>query len=129
MEEAFCFLQLLVNTGEMKKSRFIKTAVALFAFLLILLASLYFLRPAYREIDGRMRQAESRFLADFSESTGLGLSYDSISPSILSGITIRNIRVYDFKTGEDILTTTSSILSIICFAVRLAVPLNTVCSI
>ena len=84
----------------MKKSRFIKTAVALFAFLLILLASLYFLRPAYREIDGRMRQAESRFLADFSESTGLGLSYDSISPSILSGITIRNIRVYDFKTGE-----------------------------
>ncbi|MBQ9538678.1 MAG: hypothetical protein IJU95_05360 [Treponema sp.] len=88
----------------MKKSRFIKTLVALFAFLLILFASLYFLRPAYREIDGRMRQAAGYFLSEFSESTGLGLSYDSISPSILTGITIRNIRVYDVQSGEVILS-------------------------
>lgn len=104
MEEAFCFLQLLVNTGEMKKSRFIKTTVALLAFLLIFLASLYFLGPAYREIDGRMRQAEKLFLVELSETTGLGLTYGSLSPSILTGITIRDIRIYDSRTGEDILT-------------------------
>ena len=71
---------------------------------MIFLASLYFLRPVYREIDGRVRLAESRFLTEFSESTGLGLSYDSISPSILTGITIRNIRIYDIRTGEALLT-------------------------
>lgn len=73
-------------------------------FLLILFASLSFLRPVYREIDGRMRQAESRFLTEFSESTGLGLSYDSISPSLLTGITIRNICIRDIRNGETILT-------------------------
>ncbi len=88
----------------MKKSRFIKTTVALLVFLLIFFTSLYFLRPAYREIDSRMRLAEERFLTEFSESTGLGLSYDSLSPSIFTGITIQNIRIYDYKTGEDILT-------------------------
>ena len=97
-------MRLLVNTGEMKKSRFIKTAVALLVFLLIFLASLYFLRPAYREIDGRMRRAEGLFLAELSETTGLGLTYGSLSPSILTGITISDIRVYDSRTDEDILT-------------------------
>lgn len=88
----------------MKKSRLIKTTVALLAFLLIFLASLYFLGPAYREIDSRMRRAEALLLAELSETTGLSLSYDSLSPSILTGITIRNIRIYDSRTGEDILT-------------------------
>ncbi|MBP5156680.1 MAG: hypothetical protein ILP18_02250 [Treponema sp.] len=88
----------------MEKSRFIKPVVALFSFLLIFLASLYFLRPVYREIDSRMRQAQARFLSEFLEATGVGLSYGSISPSILTGITINNIRIYDFQTGEDILT-------------------------
>ncbi|MBQ6567484.1 MAG: hypothetical protein IJL80_10545, partial [Treponema sp.] len=78
--------------------------MALLVFLLIFLASLYFLRPAYREIDGRMRRAEGLFLAELSETTGLGLTYGSLSPSILTGITISDIRVYDSRTDEDILT-------------------------
>ncbi len=86
------------------KSRLVKTSIGLLVFLTILLASLYFLSPIYRTITKTVHETESRFLSKFSELTSLGISYDSLSPSILSQVWINNIMVFDVSSGEEILT-------------------------
>ena len=85
------------------KSRFVKSAIGVCVFLIILLLSLYVMAPIYRTIDSLMHQAESEFLSEFSEKTNLSISYDSLSPSILTGITVKNIRVFEISTGDEIL--------------------------
>ncbi|MCR5763501.1 MAG: translocation/assembly module TamB [Treponema sp.] len=57
----------------------------------------------YRVIDSFMHKAESDLLSEFSTKTNLSISYDSLSPSILTGITIKNIRVFEISTGDEIL--------------------------
>lgn len=87
----------------MKKSRLLKSLLGILFFLMIFLCCLNLLRPVYREIDARFRNLESLYRTEFSEATGLSLSYDSLSPSFLTGITINNIHVFDVESGEDLL--------------------------
>ena len=86
------------------KSRLVKTGIGFAVFFAILLTSLYFLSPAYRMINKTVREAESQFLSQFSSLTSLGISYDSLSPSLLSQIRVNNIIVFDVSSGEEILT-------------------------
>ncbi len=85
-------------------SKFVKSIIGLLIFLIILLLSLHFLKPIYQEVDRRMKETEQKFLTEFSELTNLSISYSSMSPSILSGICINNIRIYDVSSGDVMLS-------------------------
>ena len=85
------------------KSRLRKSVIAVLVFLTMLFLSLRFMTPVYKTVDSLMTQAESRFLSEFSARTHLGISYDSLSPSLFSSIKIRNIRIFEIATGEDLL--------------------------
>lgn len=61
-------------------------------------------RPLYRKVDQTVRSLEADALAKFESSTGLSISYKSLSPSILSGIVLNGIVLRDAETREEILT-------------------------
>lgn len=51
-----------------------------------------------------MRSLKADAMAKFESSTGLSISYKSLSPSILSGIVLNGIVLRDAETKEEILT-------------------------
>ncbi len=85
------------------KSRFVKTSIGVFIFLLIFSISLYVMAPVYKTLDSLMHEAESELLSSISSKTNLSISYDSLSPSVLMSITVKNIRVFEISTGDEIL--------------------------
>ncbi len=84
--------------------RWIKSIVGILIFLLLMLLAFLSLRPLYLAMNKAISHLESRLLNTLDEKTGLGLSYDSFSPSVFSGIHINGIVIYDRENGEPILT-------------------------
>ena len=68
------------------------------------------LRPLYRRIDSAIRSYEAQFTSKLHETTGLGFTYRSLSPSLLTGIHIRGIEIYDADTGENLLTIRNAVI-------------------
>src|SRR5574344_325264 len=92
------------------KSRWIKTGIGSIIFLSLIAAVFLVLQPVYRGVSAVLQQNEQKLLDTLADKTGLGLSYKSLSPSILSGIHIKGIEVYDVVTKKKILVVDKAVL-------------------
>ncbi len=83
--------------------RRIRNIVSIIIFLILMLLAFFALRPLYRAMNRAIRYVESGILNLVEEKTGLGVSYDRLSPSIFSGVHLNGVVVFDRSTGDEIL--------------------------
>ncbi len=81
------------------KSRYVKIGICIFIFLALIGVSNSMLRPVYNKIGSQISSVAQSYSLKFQEKTGLKISYKSLSPSVLGGINIRGISVYDTESG------------------------------
>ena len=60
------------------------------------------LRPLYTRIGTQIQKTVDSYRENFKENAGLQISYKSLSPSILSGISVNDISVVDAKSGLEV---------------------------
>ena len=71
------------------------TRISIGIFLVIMTVTLLLAIPVYRRLETIIDRYAGKLGSEFTGSTGLTLSYDSISPSILANLGIKNIKVLD----------------------------------
>lgn len=67
-------------------------------------ASVAVVKPLYNKLESLILTYKDKALDVLYEKTGLAISYKSLSPSILSGIKLRGINVYDRDSGLSLFT-------------------------
>ena len=77
--------------------------ISVLVFLVIILLTIAFSRPIYNRIKERVDSAAFQLTDKVTELTGLTLTYDSFSPSILSFLSIKGIKLAD-ENGTVILS-------------------------
>lgn len=92
------------------KSRLTKTLVSTLIFLTLLAGIFAVFRPMYSAVGKSLRSFEEKYLNLLTETTGLTLSYKSLSPSVLTGIRIRDIVVADSESGEEVLSVKKAVI-------------------
>ncbi len=86
----------------MKKSAYAYSVSIIFLISLISVVSLL-VRPLINTISSKLEQVQNSYISLLEESIGLSVSYDSLSPSIFSGIRMANIEVFDVDdTGSSV---------------------------
>lgn len=88
----------------MKKKLILRTVFSAFIFILISTAVFFMLRPFYAAINSTFEKYEKKLNSYLTEKTGLFLTYESMSPSIFTGIRVKGISFCDAESGEKILT-------------------------
>lgn len=73
------------------KSRFLKTSIAGIIFLTLVIGVIALIQPVYKNVLKFMNGEQNRIVRMINERTGLSISYESLSPSVFSGINIRGI--------------------------------------
>ncbi|MBQ7619896.1 MAG: hypothetical protein IJS51_07175 [Treponema sp.] len=82
------------------KARHIKIGICIFIFLVLLAVSNRLLLPIYNKVGFQIQETMQSVQNGLREKTGLAISYKSLSPSILSGVNLNGITLYDSKSGE-----------------------------
>ena len=80
----------------------LKDFLAVSIFLLISFATIIIVGPAYRAVSKRIHGEFENALTSFEEKTGLRVSYKSLSPSVFTGLRIKNIILSDVSNGNRI---------------------------
>lgn len=80
------------------KNRVLSAALKSIAIVLMLLSAFAIAFPLMRVINGKLYQLENYALSRLQEKTGLLLSYESLSPAILSGLNFKGIDITDSET-------------------------------
>ena len=86
------------------KLRHIKIGICIFIFLSLLGVSNRLLLPVYNRVGAQIQKTMESFGNEAREKTGLLISYKSMSPSILSGISINGIVLRDAESGLEVAT-------------------------
>ena len=86
------------------KSRVLKLALCITIFFSLVIASFALVRPIYVGLGNAMRSKIVTLNDTLDKSFGINISYSSLSPSILTGISIRGIVFKDTQTGETVMT-------------------------
>ncbi len=86
------------------KAKIRKIIIVFSCFLLFSAGTVALVRPVYLRLTEKIQQIEEKYLNLLYEQTGLGVSYKSLSPSILSGINLRGVKIYDKSSGDSILS-------------------------
>ena len=86
------------------KSRFIGTILGIIIFLFLVLGISLVTPPLYRAVNQAMNRVEENYISKISEKTGLGISYDSFSPSVLTGLSINGIKIYDSESKKEVVS-------------------------
>ncbi|MBO7122735.1 MAG: translocation/assembly module TamB domain-containing protein [Treponema sp.] len=84
------------------KQRYIKIGVCVVFFLSLLVVVNRLLRPLYTQIGTQIQKTVDSYRESFKENAGLQISYKSLSPSILSGVSVNDISVVDSKSGLEV---------------------------
>ena len=71
-------------------------------FLCILLLSLVALRPLVRSLENKLTTVRQIILTELERTYNIRISYESLSPSILRSIALRNVRIYDAERNTEI---------------------------
>ncbi|OJF76035.1 MAG: hypothetical protein BKP49_09470 [Treponema sp. CETP13] len=84
-----------------------KKQIHLFLFSIIILFSilaalLFVAHPVIAKAKSEMQKLENNYISIISEKTGLSISYKSLSPSIISGLRLSSIVLYDKTANEQI---------------------------
>ena len=93
----------------MKRVSF-KEFVSLSIFFLIAIASLFLIRPAYRQMSALLNSTVLFFCDRIEEKTGISVSYSSMSPSIFSGLSLKKIELRDASSDNTILEIKNAVL-------------------
>ena len=86
------------------KSRVIKVGVSTILFFSLIFASLALVRPAIGGFAQRLQDYRDQVLSLVEAKTGLRVSYDSLSPAILSAFRIKGIVLSAADTGIPVLS-------------------------
>ena len=73
------------------KSQFVKISIGSFLFIAMIFAILVFFQPLCQRFENRLIQYRDSLLQQMEDQTGLRVSYQSLSPSILSAFRIKGI--------------------------------------
>ncbi|MEE3410876.1 MAG: translocation/assembly module TamB domain-containing protein [Treponema sp.] len=84
------------------KQRYIKIGVCVLFFLSLLVAVNRLLQPLYVRIGTQIQKTVDSYRTSLKENAGLLISYKSLSPSILSGVSVNGISVVDSKSGLEV---------------------------
>ncbi|WP_314848982.1 translocation/assembly module TamB domain-containing protein [Treponema lecithinolyticum] len=89
------------------KKKSLLAGISLIILASILLCSLLVVRPVLSACGKAFERMRERYVVLIREYTGLDISYRSLSPSILSGIRMADVRVSDIESGSPVLTVNS----------------------
>jgi hypothetical protein len=84
------------------KSRILKTSTGSLIFLLLVVAVIALINPLYDSLNSLLTSKIHSITGEIREKTGISVTYDSLSPSVLSGISIKGIKLSDYSTGKDL---------------------------
>ncbi len=90
--------------------QWVKNGLGIIIFLLLLSGIFMALQPLYRAISRTLHEYETFALQFLEEQTDIEVSYQTLSPSILTGIRIKGIVVKEGKTGDTIITIKKAVL-------------------
>lgn len=93
------------------KSRVFKNLSGIFIFLTIIASVVLVMRPFYRKVDEAIGIMEAKVLSAIEEKTGIIVSYESLSPTILSRLSIKGIVLKYADSQEEILTVRKTYVS------------------
>ena len=93
------------------KSKVVKVGVSSILFFSMILASLALVRPVIGGFAQRLQGYRAQVLSLVEAKTGLRVSYDSLSPAILSAFRIKGIVLSDADTGIPVLSIRKASLS------------------
>ena len=86
------------------KYHYLKYGIGSIIFLLMIFAAFMLIRPVYMEINKKLQDLKTYAFSYLEDKTGFTIGYETLSPSILSGIRISGIEVKqldnDFTVGK-----------------------------
>ena len=82
----------------------------IYIFLTVVLFSLLGTIPLYLKISDAIKSTIVKNIEELQEKTGLLISYDSISPSVLTGIKLNSVSFSDLESGKRIFEVNSCLL-------------------
>lgn len=85
------------------KIRFLRIGVVSSIFLSLFLLGLILLYPVYKQVKTALNDLSSKYTAVLSEKTGLSIGWESMSPSVFTGINLKGVSVYDSETDARLL--------------------------
>lgn len=92
------------------KSSVRKSIIGSVIFLFLVAAIFAIVQPVYKAVNKTLAEYQEKLSVMLAEKTGLGVSYKSLSPSILTLIKIRGIKIYDVTTKKEILSINSTVV-------------------
>lgn len=88
----------------------LKDFLAVLIFLLATFATVLIVGPAYRAVSSQIHGEFENSVLLFEEKTGLKVSYRSLSPSVFTGLRIKNIILVDVSDGNRIVEVKKTIV-------------------
>lgn len=79
-----------------------KEVIATFIFFLVTITSTLMLRPVHTMLSGLLSAQTKRVFSVFEEKFGLSVSYESLSPAVVTGLRIKNIVLCDASDGSEV---------------------------
>ena len=81
--------------------------IELFIFVCMLLISFSLFRPFVRVLESKVSSLREKALAELEQTYHIRISYESLSPSVLRSISLKNVKIYDADNGAEIATVSS----------------------
>lgn len=82
------------------KARAVRNGIGSTLFILLMVTALAAVRPIFLRLNGQLARLERSLITELEKRTGLLLEYGTLSPSILSGLSLRNVSLTDNATGK-----------------------------
>lgn len=76
--------------------------IELLIFIFILILSFSFFRPFVRSLENKLSAMRDTILTGLERTYRIRISYASLSPSILRGLSLRNVKIYDAEHNTEI---------------------------
>ncbi len=76
--------------------------IELFIFVCMLLISFSLFRPFVRVLESKVSSLREKALAELEQTYHIRISYESLSPSVLRSISLKNVKIYDADNGAEI---------------------------
>ncbi|MEL3905846.1 MAG: translocation/assembly module TamB domain-containing protein [Treponema sp.] len=80
----------------------VRYTVELLLFVFILTLSLLFFRPFVRSLERKLTVMRDRLLTELEQTYSIRIAYESLSPSILRSLSLRNAKIYDAEHNTEI---------------------------
>ena len=82
------------------KSSSLKYIIISLLFLLIIVLATVFVQPLYRQLTSRFDLFSDYILKTVSDSLGVDITYEKLSPSVFSSIEIEGVKLKNRDTGQ-----------------------------